>query len=338
MGYRSPTLVALVLAVSLCAGTPGVAADTQTASLVSMSRSEVTVGAEVVKLGDLFTNTGSKADRVVDDAPAPGAQRHYDVYRLAAIARAHGLTWQAQSWSERVVIERASQTVPAAHVISALQAALQRETAPGERFEVDVAGRDLTLILPVEKSTHTGVENLRLNPVSGQFTATVVAPAGDPGAQRLNVAGRIHRVIDVPMLNKRMANGDIIGREDISWVALRTSAVGRNMITDAERLMGMTPARTAMASRPLMNGDVRAPRLVIKGSMVTMVLKTPHMVLTSKGKALQHGAKGDTIRIMNTQSKTVIEGEVTAAGMVTVTTAAFMPLGLANLSAPSERN
>ena len=115
------------------------------------------------------------------------------------------------------------------------------------------------------------------------------------------------------------------------------------------QVLGIIPARGSskrfpnknirmLAGKPLMNGDVRAPRLVTKGSLVTMVLKTPHMVLTSKGKALGHAAKGETVKVMNTQSKTVIEGEVTATGMVWVTATAFMPLGVANLSALNARN
>jgi hypothetical protein len=52
------------------------------------------------------------------------------------------------------------------------------------------------------------------------------------------------------------------------------------------------------------------------------------MVLTSKGTALEHGARGDTIKVMNTQSKTVIEGTVTSTGTIEVSVAAFSPLAI----------
>lgn len=65
-------------------------------------------------------------------------------------------------------------------------------------------------------------------------------------------------------------------------------------------------------------GDVRAPVLVTKGSLITMVVQTPTMTLTSKGKAMDNGAMGEAVRIQNSQSKTVVEGEVVSAGTVRI--------------------
>lgn len=329
-------LAAVLMVSGLVPG--AVTAQEQSAALLSMSRSQVTVDGDTVRLGDLFTNTGNKAQRIIESAPPAGSPATYDVHRLAAIARAHALTWQAQSWSEKVVVERASQTIPAQQVLMSLQQAVEKEMPVGSRYEIDVAGRDLSLVLPRGKSSEIAVDSLRINQASGQFSATISAPANDPAAVRITVNGRLYRVLEVPVLNKRVANGDIIGRNDIHWLTLRASAVSRNVITDVERLLGMTPARTALAGRPLMNGDVRAPRLVTKGSLVIMVLKTPHMVLTSKGKALGHAAKGEIVKVMNTQSKTVVEGEVTGTGMVQVTATAFMPLGIAGRATSAARN
>jgi flagella basal body P-ring formation protein FlgA len=42
------------------------------------------------------------------------------------------------------------------------------------------------------------------------------------------------------------------------------------------------------------------------------------MTLTSKGRAMENGAKGQSIRVQNTQSKIVVEGEVVSPGTVRV--------------------
>ena len=55
-----------------------------------------------------------------------------------------------------------------------------------------------------------------------------------------------------------------------------------------------------------------------KGSLVTLILQTPKMTLTARGKALQPGSEGDVIRINNLQSNTVVEAEVVASGRVMV--------------------
>lgn len=292
---------------------------------LSLSRGDVTVTDGVVRLGDLFTNTGTSAGQPVDQAPVPGAQAAYDVYRLEAIARAHGLAWQARSWSEKVVVRRAGQTIGDGQIRMVLRDALQERLNFGAKWDIELANRDLTITLPLEKPATLAVERLRHNPATGQFVAVIAAPAGDPEAKRLNVAGRLHRLVEVPTLVRRMSNGDIIGKNDITWVTMRSDRVNRNVITNAEGLIGATPARTLMAGKPLLSGEIRAPRIVTKGALVTLMLRTPHMILTSKGRALQHGAKGDVIRVMNSQSKTIIEGEVSAAGTVVVTAAPLMP-------------
>lgn len=323
--------LALVLTLGFAVALPGIAAAVDAprdpmpaADMLSVSRDRVTVKGEAIRLGDLFSNTGTKADRVVEPAPVPGEQATFDVHRLAAIARTHGLTWQARSWSERVVIERASQSVSEEQIIAAVRAAVEREIGGQGRFDIEPTTRDLALVLPADADPSIKVENLRTQPNNGQFTATVVTQGVTP-ARRVTVNGRLHRMIEVPTLNRRLSPGDVIAREDIHWVTMRADRVNRNVVTEAERLIGMAPTRTLVAGKNILAGEVRPPRIVTKGSIVMMLLKTPHMVLTSKGRALEHGAKGDVIRVMNTQSKTIVEGEITASGTILVTTAAFAP-------------
>ena len=58
--------------------------------------------------------------------------------------------------------------------------------------------------------------------------------------------------------------------------------------------------------------------MVPKGGLVTIVLRSPKMVLTSQGKAINGGSEGDVIQVKNIQSKTVIEAKVTGPGRVIV--------------------
>ena len=67
--------------------------------------------------------------------------------------------------------------------------------------------------------------------------------------------------------------------------------------------------------------DVVSPRLVTRGSLVTMKIETPFITVTSQGKSEQDGAQGDVVRVMNTQSNRVVEGTVTAPGTVEIHTA-----------------
>ena len=64
---------------------------------------------------------------------------------------------------------------------------------------------------------------------------------------------------------------------------------------------------------------MRAPVVVAKGATVTMSYRMPTMALTVAGRALEDGAMGETIRVLNIQSNRVIEAAVASAGLVNVT-------------------
>ncbi len=321
------SLAVFMLAFGLSATAAGVdhgAAAQQQAVLVSYSRSQVTVSESVVRLGDLFTNTGAKAGNSVDRAPHPGSETVYDVHRLAAVARAHGLVWQAQSWSERVVVKRPGQTINADEIRAAINAALEIKGLSG-KWRLVLSNRQPRLSVPLGQPAIANVASLQFRERTGRFVAVVTGGADTAGQPRLTVSGRVHRLLDIPTLNRRLKAGDIIGPSDIRWVTMRADRINRNVITDAESLIGMTPKRIAAAGEILRNGDMRRPRMVKKGRIVTMVLTTPHMVLTSKGRAMEHGARGDTIKIMNLKSKAMIEAEITGTNSVRITTIFSLP-------------
>ena len=96
------------------------------------------------------------------------------------------------------------------------------------------------------------------------------------------------------------------------------------MLTDANRLIGQEVRRGGNAGQPLRIGDLRAPILVSKNSTVTMQLQTANMRLSSKGRAMDDASMGDAVRIMNLQSKTVVEATVIGASTVQVMPAAAM--------------
>ena len=315
--YLAVFMLALGLSATVAGVDPGAAAQQQ-ALLVSYSRSHVTVSESVVRLGDLFTNTGAKAGNSVDRAPHPGSEMVYDVHRLAAIARAHGLVWQAQSWSERVVVKRPGQTINADEIRAAINAALEVKGLSG-KWQLVLSNRRPRLSVPLDQPAIPKVESLQFRERTGRFIAVVTGGAGTAGQPRLTVSGRVHRLVDIPTLDRRLKTGDIIRPSDIRWVTMRADHITRNVITDAESLIGMTPMRIVPVGKIMRDGDVRRPRMVKKGSIVTMVLTTPHMVLTSKGRAMEHGARGDTIKIMNLKSKAMIEAEVTGASSVRIT-------------------
>jgi hypothetical protein len=60
------------------------------------------------------------------------------------------------------------------------------------------------------------------------------------------------------------------------------------------------------------------PSIVQRNDAVTIVYEAPGFTLTLRGQAQDIGALGDTINVLNLQSKRVVQGVVSGAGRVTV--------------------
>ena len=76
--------------------------------------------------------------------------------------------------------------------------------------------------------------------------------------------------------------------------------------------------RSPRAGRPVRLGELRAPVLVARNSLVTIHLQSRWMRLTVQGRALEDGAIGQVIRVKNTKSNTVLHAEVAGPSVVAV--------------------
>ena len=196
-----------------------------------------------------------------------------------------------------------------------------REQGETGDMRVFLTNRSLRLHVADDNSTTVGIEDLALDRRTSRFSALVVAPAGDPAARRVRVTGHVFEMTEVPVLGRRLLAGTVIREGDVQWIKLRADQIQRDTITDPKDLIGLETARSLRDGRPIRVSQVRRPVMVTKGSLVTMMLTGPTMLLTARGRAQESGSKGDVIRISNTQSKQVLEAVVTGPGTVVVRSA-----------------
>jgi flagella basal body P-ring formation protein FlgA len=65
--------------------------------------------------------------------------------------------------------------------------------------------------------------------------------------------------------------------------------------------------------------------LVQRGDPVTLVYEVPGILLTMRGKALDAGAEGDLVSVVNGQTKRTLQGKVSGPGRVTISSGAVAP-------------
>lgn len=270
------------------------------------------VTADVVTVGDVFEGITRSADHVLAPAPAPGEELKLSAHDLARISDAFGYGWQPKSTMDQVVIRRDALEIDRYQIEAALQERLF-QTLPGRRFELVLDNASRGFYVAPTESTVLDVLDMSTDVARAQFRATVAA-----GKVQRTVAGQFFLVTEVPVLQNPVRSGDIIRAADVTFVDMRESDIGAKTILHADQLIGQSARRSLPALRALSASDVVEPVLVKKGDLVTITLQDSTLHLTAQGRALENGAAGASVRIMNTSSRQIVEGVVTGFQSVAV--------------------
>ncbi|MCW9033388.1 MAG: flagellar basal body P-ring formation chaperone FlgA [Alphaproteobacteria bacterium] len=271
-----------------------------------------------ILLGDLFDNAGEKADKAVAYSPRPGKSTVFEARWLYKVARSYKLEWRPEDINVRAVVVRDSNVIYRAQVEEELLNAILEQGAPKSSV-VQINNRTLKIHVNADQAPSVEVEEIQYDKKSRRFTAIIAAPAGDPSAQRFRVSGRTHAVQEIPVPAHRIRKGEIISENDIQWIKVRLDRLDSNTVVSLDQVLGMTPKRALREGVSFRVRDVQRPIAVTKRSLVTLILQTPLMTMTAKGKSLDNGAKGETIRVVNTKSKAIVEAVVIGPGQASVT-------------------
>lgn len=269
-----------------------------------------------VTVADLFDGVQRHGDYVLAPAPAPGKMMTIQARDLKRVATTFGLNWRPETGLEQVVLRSDREELDRRDVVRLLQEYLREK---GKKAQVDLVlpERLPSLAVSTGLRDRVVVEDISIDPSRQTFSARIAVPSGN--SQRVEtISGRAFSVIDVPVLRTGLRAGDIIGAADIELVTRRQAELSGDVVLDPARLIGMTPRRTAQAGQPLQAGEVEAPLMVRRGQAVTVSLRHGAIALSVQGRALQNGAAGDTVRIINPTSNQVIEGVVTGMQAVSV--------------------
>lgn len=313
---------AIVLAAALCLSAIAAARAAEPVAPAS----EITIEGDYITLGDLFDPTvfadaPDAAALTIAAAPAPGAQIAIDLSRARAIAQAHGVTLALSNALPTVTVSRASRIVGAAAVEQTLLDAIAARGMQG-KLRIRFSGPEPVLYVPSNAQPSVSVASLDLDPVTGQFRAKLRAPAGDTRFSPVTLVGRAYPVTQLPVPARGVSMGEVISARDLVWTEVPTQRLAQNVVTQMDDLVGLAPRRDLREGAPILSGDVKKPIVVQKNTVVSMIVRAPGMTLTAQGRALEDGAQGQSIRVLNTQTKRTIQAKVVSAGEVLVETAA----------------
>ncbi|PWC57320.1 flagellin biosynthesis protein FlgA [Azospirillum sp. TSH7] len=157
------------------------------------------------------------------------------------------------------------------------------------------------------------VRDIGLDPRTGIFQARILS-----GGHVVELSGRADVEVTMPVPVRRIRPGEIIEASDLTTIRLSLDRAGAGFIASADSLIGQSPRRQLSTGRLVQVGSVGAPIVVQRNRPVTLVYEDGALLLAARGRALQEGGVGDTVRVMNIASSTVVTGTVTGAETVSV--------------------
>ena len=128
-------------------------------------------------------------------------------------------------------------------------------------------------------------------------------------------------MVEVYVPARTLSTGEMIAEADLQILSVPARDLSSNAVVDLKSLVGMEVKRTLKEGSIIRKNAIAAPILVYKKELVTLTVETNQMRLTAQGQAMDDGAMGDVIRVMNLNSKKVISAVVSGKQSATVVVA-----------------
>lgn len=283
-------------------------------------RELVTVTDELVRIGDLVSDAGAAAGIAVFRAPDLGQTGTVPVARVVEALRRHDVNGIDIGELSEVIVTRLSRAISAADLRERIVRAVAGKYGFGGAGGLGVTfDRDVrTLHLEATATAELIIARMNVDPRSGRFDVSFDVP-GSALARRLPLrfAGVVAETLDVAVLTRAIARGDVLRESDIVAERRPRTEVGGDA-ADIKQAIGKSARIALRAGQPLRAADLVKPIAVQRNEPVTIMFEIPGITLTVRGKALEPGAVGDVIGVLNIQSNRSLQATIGGPGRVTI--------------------
>ncbi|MCA1496841.1 flagellar basal body P-ring formation chaperone FlgA [Bradyrhizobium sp. NBAIM14] len=283
-------------------------------------RASVTVTSDVVRIGDLIDNAGSAALIPVYRSPDLGTTGTLTTGQVLSVLRAKQVIGVMTGDIKEVQVTRLARTLASKDIENAVAAALERRFGLG-----DAANITITFDRSVAEMRLDASNSGALQPVATRYDARStrfdiafeIANDGNAAPTQLRFTGTAIETVEVAVLTRDIDRADLLKSSDLS-LERRPKAEVAGEPASRDRSIGMQLRRAMRAGTPIRAADLVRPDFVVRDQAVTIIYQVPGLYLTTRGKAIESGAEGDTVSVLNLHSKRTLTGVVTGRGQITV--------------------
>jgi flagellar basal body P-ring formation protein FlgA len=275
-----------------------------------------TITGEFVRIGDLVENAGAAANIAIFRAPDLGETGRVAIERVMDAVLPHELfNVEARGLTE-IVVTRASRPITAADIEARITQALAERQRSTDASNFTLTFDNAPRSIHVEPGTDLRIARLTFEQRSGRFDAVFERP----GTTRnlLRFTGAYVETFEAVALTRPVAANEVVRAADIATVRRPKTEFAANIITNTEQAIGLAARRAMRPGDVLRQTDLAKPELVARNDNVTITFQVPGITLTMRGKAIEGGSLGDTVNVLNVQSKRTIQATIAGPGHVIV--------------------
>ena len=283
-------------------------------------RAQVTVESDIVRIGDVIDNAGTAAQIAIYRAPDLGTTGTLPTAQIINVLQAHQVIGVDTRDIKSVSVTRLARTLEAKEIETQVAHALEHRSGLG-----DAANLNLTFDRDVRDVRLEAWNNGSMQPValryelrSGRFDITFeIANDVNSTRTKLRFTGIAVETVEVAVLTRSVERNELLKPSDVNTERRPKAEVGSDAATRGQAV-GMQMRKQLRAGQPLKAADLAKPDLVQRDDNVTLIYETAGLYLTVRGKAVESGTEGDTVSVLNLQSKRTVSGIVVGRDQVAI--------------------
>lgn len=119
---------------------------------------------------------------------------------------------------------------------------------------------------------------------------------------------------DAVVMTRSLPARSTLGPADITTVAADIPGAA----TAADQVLGLELRVAVQAGRPIGPDLLEEPAIITRNQLIQLHYRLGQMSISAEGRALEQGAAGDVVRVMNLSSRETLRGTVLPDGSVRV--------------------
>ncbi len=291
-------LAAVALGLSV-ASLPSAAATLRRAAIVHRAQ---------VRLSDLFADLTPGQDCDIGPAPAVGQSQIIEGPQLEAIATQFGVDWPDASETARMTLTRATRTITRDEIMPLITTELKKRGAADD-VTIDVPNFSGPAIAE-EQGITPELASLVYDASHGRFSAYFTIPADGGTSTSFRADGTVSTHVDAVTALHDLSPGQVINRADIDVESKDSRTLPAHVLTDPDAVIGQAARHAVSAGNPLTSEQIIHIDLVEKGAPVILDVSSTGLHLTATGIAVDSGALGERIHVLNPASHMIVVGQI----------------------------